>query len=68
METYQKPITEIVLVTTNELMQGVVVTSGSEGSGVIDDPVNPDPGTELSNHSYLWDEEDDISFTFKYGF
>ena len=60
MKTYQKPATDIVLLNIQEaLLDGVVIKSGQEGPPVIDDPVNPDPGTELTNHSYLWEEDVD---------
>ena len=61
MKIYKRPATDIVLLTIDEsLLQGVVIKSGQDGPPVIDDPVNPDPGSELSNSINLWDEEEDI--------
>lgn len=59
MKTYERPVTDIVLLTCGEeILQGVDIQSGQQGPPVIDDPVNPDPGSELSNKSSLWDEEE----------
>ena len=41
---------------TDELLQGVIEISGQPGPGVdTDNPINPDPGTELTNCSSVWD-------------
>jgi len=59
MKIYQRPATDIVLLTIDEsLLQGVDIKSGQQGPPVIDDPVNPDPGSELSNTFNLWEEEE----------
>lgn len=60
MRTYQKPETEIVLLTSPDVMQGIVTTSGENGPVVdptkpIDDP--DDPGAGLANfNNKLWEE------------
>ena len=60
MKRYQRPATDIVLLTVEESLLGIDIKSGQDGPPVIDDPVNPDPGSELSNSINLWDEEEDI--------
>ena len=59
MRTYMKPETEIVLLTAQAVMQGVTETSGGQGPPVNHDPIDPTPGGELTNHTSLWDEEDE---------
>lgn len=54
-----KPETDIVLLMAQAVMQGVTVTSGEQGGHVNPDPINPNPGGELTNHSSFWDEEDE---------
>ena len=59
MRTYMKPETDIVLLTAPAVMQGVTVASGEQGPIVNHDPIDPTPGGALTNHSSLWDEEDE---------
>lgn len=54
-----KPETDIVLLTAPAVMQGVTVASGEQGPIVNHDPIDPTPGGALTNHSSLWDEEDE---------
>lgn len=62
MRTYQKPVTDIILISASDVMQGIIEVSGQNGP--IVDPDNPiidpnDPNGGLVNHSELWDELED---------
>ena len=57
LKKYQKPETEIVLLSASHgIMQGVETTSGGSGN-VGGDP--DDEGGDLANHHYLWELWDD---------
>ena len=52
MKTYQKPETEIVLLTASQNVMQVIETSGGSGNvGGEDNPDDPD----LSNRNSIWD-------------
>ena len=62
MRTYQKPETDIILISASNVMQGIIEVSGQNGP--IVDPDNPiidpnDPNGGLVNHNKLWDELED---------
>ena len=60
MKKYQKPECEVVLLTAKTVMQGITYASGEQGEHVNPDPIDIPPGSELSNHSSIWDEEEEI--------
>lgn len=55
MRLYQKPETVVVgIQADNDMLQGVIETSGGEGPGVDpNDPVDPDE-PELANSTSVW--------------
>lgn len=60
MKSYSKPLTEIVIVNADEVMQGIQEVSASTGGTVK--PSEPAvPGGELSNQNNLWDQWEDDS-------
>ena len=62
MRTYQKPETDIIVISTSNVMQGIIEVSGQNGPVVKpDDPiVDPDdPYGGLANFNKLWEEWED---------
>ena len=53
MKTYQKPETEIVLLTIAETVMDVIETSG--GTGNVDPTIPDDEGGDLTNRNSIWD-------------
>lgn len=58
MKTYQKPETEIVILSASQVVMQVIETSGGSGNvGGKDNPDDPD----LANHNSIWDTWEDES-------
>ncbi len=53
MKTYQKPETDIVLLSASQALMQIIETSTTTGKV---DPTNPDDdGPDLANHNPIWD-------------
>ena len=57
---YVRPQIRLASLDTDADLMGIIETSGEPGPDVhTDDPVNPDPGTELTNPGSVWEDAKD---------